>query len=132
MTMADPLPAEPQAASLALCDDVATGEAVRTLYDAEHGLPVHCLCADGSEPQPGVPCTLLHCLELEPIGDGRVAHPFPIKPLPAEVAAKCESKTREEVDEFKREHAEPEPIDDGDLAKPIASVDPVPVTTSNG
>jgi hypothetical protein len=106
----DPIPVEPQTANIGLCDDQETAEAVRAQYDAEHGMPIHCRCADGTEPPPGVPRTILHAMELEPIGDGRVAHPLPSAALPAAVAAKCQPRTRAQVDALKAQHAEPEPL----------------------
>ena len=67
----DPTPAEPQTASIALCDDRDTAEQVRAQYDAEQGLPIHCRCADSTEPscmrwssnRSGTGASLIRCQE---------------------------------------------------------------------
>jgi hypothetical protein len=104
MPAIDPTPIETELATEALCADRDTAEQVRAQYDAEHGLPKHCLCADGSEPPPGVPCTLVHALELTPIGDGRFAHTLPAAALPAPIAAKVQAKTRSQIAALRAEH----------------------------
>jgi hypothetical protein len=104
MPAIDPTPIEPEAATEALCADRDTAEQVRAQFDAEHGLPKHCLCADGSEPPPGVPCTLMHALELTPIGDGRFAHTLPRAALPAPIAAHVVAKTRSQIAALRAEH----------------------------
>jgi len=93
---------EPEAATEALCADRATALAVQAQYDREHNLPKDCLCADGSKPPPGVPCTLEHCHDLDAIVDDKGTptawvHPRPRAALPAPVAAKVEPKTRAEI-----------------------------------
>jgi hypothetical protein len=104
MPVIDPTPIEPEAATEALCADRDTAEQVRAQYDAEHGLPRYCLCADGSEPPPGVPCILRYCFELTPIGDGRFAHTLPAATLPAPIAAKVQAKTRSQIAALRAEH----------------------------
>jgi len=102
MPILDPTPIEPEAATEALCADKATALAVQAQYDAEHGLPRKCMCADGSEPPPGVPCMLLHCHDLDAIVDDNGTptawvHRLPRAALPVAVAAKVEPKTRTEI-----------------------------------
>jgi hypothetical protein len=107
--MTQPVPIEPEAATEALCADKATAEAVQSQYDAEHGLPRKCMCADGSEPPPGVPCMLLHCQELTPIVDDNGmpiawVHSLPRAALPVAVAANVQPKTKTEIAALKAEH----------------------------
>lgn len=91
----------------AFARDRAAVEAVRAEFDREHGCPIKCKCADGSDPPPGVPCTIEHMLELEPIEvdtEGTVtswAHPYPRAKLKPELAARVESKTPAELDELR-------------------------------
>ena len=104
---------EIETASLALSTDLATAREVQALCDAEAGYPRDCLCADGSEPPPGVPRTILHAQDPEPIMDkdqkatGWV-HPLPRKPLPLALAAKVQAKTPTEIAALKAEAA---PVD---------------------
>jgi len=116
MTQPAPFPIEPEAATEALCADRATALAVQAQYDREHGLPRKCLCADGSEPPPGVPCMLLHCHDLDAIVNDKGAptawvHPRPRAALPVAVAAKVEPKTRAEIAALKLATATPVVID---------------------
>jgi hypothetical protein len=102
MPILDPTPIEPEAATEALCADRATALAVQAQYDAEHGLPRKCMCADGSKPPPGVPCTLEHCYDLDAIVDDKGAptawvHPLPRAALKPDVASKVQPKTRTEI-----------------------------------
>jgi len=109
------LPIEPEAATEALCADKATALAVQAQYDAEHGLPRKCMCADGSEPPEGVPCMLEHCHAVKPIigKDGKPVawvHPRPHATLPPAVAAKVQIKTRTEIAQLVEQN-KPEPPD---------------------
>jgi hypothetical protein len=109
MPILDPTPIEPEAATEALCADKSTALAVQAQYDAEHGLPKKCLCADGSEPPPGVPCMLLHCHDLDAIVDDKGAptawvHRLPRAALKPDVASKVQPKTRTEIAALKAEH----------------------------
>jgi hypothetical protein len=114
MPVLDPTPIEPEAATEALCSDKAAALAVQAQYDREHNLPKDCLCADGSKPPPGVPCTLEHCYDLDAIvdRDGKPVawvHPLPRAALPVAVAANVQPKTRTEIADLKRASLEPTP-----------------------
>lgn len=105
----EPGPPDPPAPVFALCDDLPTAEQVQALFDAERGLPVLCVRADGAEPPPGVPRTLLHGCPIEPIGDGRFAHPLPGTELPPGLAGHVLPETAAAIAALKSAHQPPDP-----------------------
>lgn len=88
-------------ANYAVCNERATADAVRAVFDTERGLPIDCFCACGSTPAPGIPRRILHALEIERLRDARLAHAMPRTPLRPEVASKVVILTAEQVAELR-------------------------------